>query len=231
MSNNNDNDDNESNLPPISAEPIIDNPILYTRIVLPRKSYNKENTLRYKEVIDAAVRNQKQAFIDRAVAGNISVSTLQHRLNEALRWLIDNNDKEFPSNSIKCHEYNTFRQKIRFSPVNYGGREGVMIEWGNTKGAVKKKKPEAIKASDVQFSSVSHDLSQANTEQKHQLRTWRDEVLAFIQDENQQVLSLDRPEDFNGGFLTELDNEWLIRTFMSAGIEYDLGPQLIRGVK
>lgn len=86
-----------------------------------RSSYTMKNALRFKDVFDKAIANWKDGSVrDKDLFiffSEVAMNpyTLQQRLNDALRWLIDNADtldKNFKTNEAR--DYAMLRGLIRF---------------------------------------------------------------------------------------------------------------------
>lgn len=194
----------------------------FEKLKIPRSSYSLSNAERFIEIFDTCIRIRQNCFIPAEKLG-MTMSSMRVSINDALLYLIDN----------KPEVYQPFRDSIAFRSVSFGGKPGILIDFNLTKAELGRRRKKALTKDDVNFTGFS---TEKPAEELKELKEtpiaihWKDQILSFL-NSNSQIIIIDQPQEFNHQLLSDTDTEWLISTFTQAGIEYDIGPQMIKACK
>jgi hypothetical protein len=179
-------------------------------------------------LFDDNIEKKNQSFLPlEKVQPPLKLNTLHQRMNEALLWLIELCDKELTDSKYKSVDYLSYRNRVRFRPIIMGNKEGILFDWTNITKTPNRKSSSQTRGAEPINVNALESLGASHTVTKD----WKTRVLDFIVNEDELTLSIDTPEEFGGYFLNEIDIEWLNKTLTSSGLEYQIGPQLIRAVK
>lgn len=201
------------------------------RLIIPRHTYSEANASRFLPIIDKCLSNKTNEFISCDDA-KLAITSLKQRLNEAFLWLT-HNDTILPKDAKHTKkDYTELRRNVRLTPVSFGGKPGIYLNYRKFKNVVKQQLKK-ITSKDLSSTSVSSFSSSDSSESNNKeiKLNWKDRVLSYLTDDTQKMLIMDTPEDFNHRPLDDLDIEWITKTFTSAGLEFEVDVMMIKSVK
>lgn len=178
----------------------------------PRSTLTENNARRFIDIINQALETGDNLFISGKRLG-LKATTLKHRLSEALLWLCK---YKLGGNQYNPDDYQKLRACIRFrfshNPMNMN-ESGVTISFYT-----------ALKA------KISEDTIQVSAEADREGSAYKELINDFIIDDNKNFLILNGLYEI-GKKLNDEDMAWIKRSFLTADIEYEVTPLMVKAIK